>query len=104
MMSSRAASRSMLTAMICAGAVTAQFVGGKATRDALFLASLDLTSLPAMVIATSVFSIVLVAANSKATRMVSPARLVPASFLISSVLLLLEWILTFRARPLAAVL
>ena len=94
----------MLTAMICAGAVTAQFVGGKATRDALFLTSLDLTSLPAMVIATSVFSILLVAANSKATRMVSPARLVPASFLVSSVLLLLEWILTFRARPLAAVL
>jgi ATP:ADP antiporter, AAA family len=94
----------MLTAMICAGAVTAQFVGGKATRDALFLTSLDLTSLPAMVIATSVFSILLVAANSKATRMLSPARLVPASFLVSSVLLLLEWILTFRARPLAAVL
>ncbi len=28
--------RSSLPAMLCAGAVTAQFVGGKATRDALF--------------------------------------------------------------------
>ena len=44
----------MMTAMVCAGAVTAQFVGGKATRDALFLASLDYTALPTMVIATSV--------------------------------------------------
>jgi hypothetical protein len=32
--------------MLCAAAVTAQFVGGKATRDALFLTSLDFTALP----------------------------------------------------------
>ena len=56
----------MMTAMVCAGAVTAQFVGGKATRDALFLASLNYTALPTMVIATSVVSIVLVALNSRA--------------------------------------
>ena len=45
--------------------VTAQFVGGKAARDALFLAQLDVTSLPAMVIATSIFSIALVAVNAE---------------------------------------
>ena len=44
----------LLTATVCAAAVTAQFVAGKATRDALFLASLNYTALPAMVIATSV--------------------------------------------------
>ena len=94
----------MLTAMICAGVVTAQFVGGKATRDALFLASLDYTALPAMVIATAVCSIALVGVYSKATRRFTPARFVPASFAASSVLFLLEWMLTYKARSLASIL
>ena len=94
----------MMTAMVCAGAVTAQFVGGKATRDALFLASLDYTALPTMLIATSVFSILLVGVNSRAARSISPATLVPASFVASGVLFLLEWLLTYRRRSPAAVI
>jgi len=90
-------SGSMMTAMVCAGAVTAQFVGGKATRDALFLASLDYTALPTMVIATSVFSIVLVGLNSRAARSISPSSLVPISFAVSGGGFLLEWLLTYRA-------
>jgi hypothetical protein len=39
--------------MLCAAGVTAQFIAGKATRDALYLGSLDVTSLPAMVIVTA---------------------------------------------------
>lgn len=93
----------MLTAIVCAGAVTAQFVGGKATRDALFLASLDYTALPAMLIATSVCSILLVALNTKAAQKISPARLVPASFWVSGVLFLAEWLLAYRAPKIAAV-
>jgi len=38
--------RSLALAMTCAAAVTAQFIGGKATRDALFLTSLDFAALP----------------------------------------------------------
>jgi hypothetical protein len=94
----------MMTAMLCAGAVTAQFVGGKATRDALFLASLNYTALPAMVIATSMVSILLVAANSRASRRIQPAILVPVCFAASGVLFLVEWMLTGRAKGLAAVL
>jgi hypothetical protein len=94
----------MMTAMVCAGAVTAQFVGGKATRDALFLASLDYTALPTMVMATSIVSILLVAANSRASRRIQPAVLVPVCFAASAVLFLVEWMLTERARGLAAVL
>ena len=94
----------MMTAMVCAGAVTAQFVGGKATRDALFLASLDYTALPTMVIATSVFSIVLVGLNSKAARSISPSTLVPISFAVSGAGFLLEWLLTYRAPAPAAVI
>ena len=94
----------MLTAIICAGVVTAQFVAGKAARDALFLAQIDVTSLPAMVIATSIFSIALVAMNAKGVSRLSPARFVPAAFAVSAVLLVAEWLLTFTSPRLAAVL
>ena len=60
MNSSTSQRTTLVTAMICAAAVTAQFVGGKATRDALYLAQLDVTSLPLMVVATSLVSIALV--------------------------------------------
>ena len=89
--------------MICAGVVTAQFVAGKAARDALFLAQLDVTSLPAMVIATSIFSIALVAVNAKGVSRLSPARFVPWAFAVSAVLLLAEWLLTLTSPKLAAV-
>ena len=76
--------RSMMTAMLCAAAVSAQFVSGKATRDALFLTSLDFSALPNMLIATSVVSILLVAANVRAARSIRPEVLVPASFVASA--------------------
>ncbi len=90
--------------MCCAGAVTAQFVSGKATRDALFLASLDFSWLPAMLVATSLCSIALVGANAVASRRVAPGRMVPAAFAVSGVLFSLEWLLTFARPSLAAVL
>jgi len=104
MISSRSPSQSMLTAMVCAGAVTAQFVGGKATRDALFLAALDYTALPTMLIATSACSILLVALSSRGGTKIPPAVMVPALFAVSGVLLLLEWALTYQSRPAAAVI
>jgi hypothetical protein len=94
----------VITGVICAGVVTAQFVGGKAARDALFLAQLDVTSLPAMVIATSIFSIVLVAVNAKGVSRLSPARFMPWLFAVSAILLFAEWLLTFSLPKLAAVL
>lgn len=42
----------VVTAMMCAAAATAQFIAGKATRDALYLEQFDVTSLPAIVAAT----------------------------------------------------
>ena len=65
------------TAMVCSGVVTAQFIAGKATRDALYLANLDVTTLPAMVIATSAVSILLVVASSKTLRRLTPGAFVP---------------------------
>jgi ATP:ADP antiporter, AAA family len=85
--------RSTLFAMFGAAAVTAQFVAGKATRDALFLTSLDFTALPAMLIGSAIFSIALVIFNGQMARRIQPATLVPATFLVSAVLFLAEWAL-----------
>jgi ATP:ADP antiporter, AAA family len=94
----------VVTAMFCSGLVTAQFIGGKAARDALFLANLPVTTLPTMIIVASVFSIAVVAAFSRVTARVSPAKVVPAVFATSAALLLLEWIITYSAPKPAAVL
>jgi hypothetical protein len=90
--------------MFCAAGVTAQFIAGKATRDALYLASLDVTSLPAMVIATSVVSIGLVAVMSFGLQRVSPGVFVPAVFALNALLLTVEWWLTSIVPRAAAVL
>jgi hypothetical protein len=92
----------VLVATICAAAVSAQFIAGKATRDALFLANLDVTSLPAMVVATSAFSILLVVISAKGLARVAPGTFVPLAFALNAVLLLVEWALTFTAPTLAA--
>src|SRR5688572_29583334 len=57
-----------------------------------------------MVIATSIFSIALVAVNAKGVSRLSPARFVPWAFAVSAILLLAEWVLTFSSPKLAAVL
>jgi ATP:ADP antiporter, AAA family len=92
----------LTTAMVCSGAVSAQFIAGKATRDALYLANLDVTTLPAMVVATAVFSILLVFASSYGLRRSSPATFVPVAFAISAALLLASSFLAFAMPTLAA--
>lgn len=92
------------TAMLCAAAVTAQFIAGKATRDALYLASLDVTSLPAMIMACAVVSIGLVALTSKGLHAVSPAAFVPIAFSLSALLFLVEWLVLPFAPRAAAIL
>jgi len=86
------------TAMFCAAAVTAQYVAGKATRDALFLTSLSYTELPAMLIGSAVCSIVLVAGYGRCATRFGSARLVPASFVISAGLFAIEYV-TRTAAP-----
>jgi ATP:ADP antiporter, AAA family len=88
--------------MMCAATVTAQFVAGKAARDALYLANLPVTSLPAMVIATSVCSIFFALGSAKLLRRVSPAAFVPAAFAVCAVLFLVEWLFVDAAPTLMA--
>jgi hypothetical protein len=88
--------------MICSGAVTAQFIAGKATRDALYLAHLPVTTLPAIVVATAVLSILLVIVSSRALRAITPGTFVPVAFVISAALLIGSWLLLGSAPTLAA--
>jgi AAA family ATP:ADP antiporter len=83
--------------MCCAAAVIAQFISGKATRDALFLTSLDATALPMMLIATSVVSMLVVGASARWSRRIRPAVFVPTAFLASALLYTCE----FAVRSLA---
>jgi ATP/ADP translocase len=80
-----------MTAMVCAAAVSAQFIAGKATRDALYLGVLPATTLPLMVTITAGFSLALVALSSLTLRRVPPAVVVPAAFAANAALLILEW-------------
>jgi AAA family ATP:ADP antiporter len=80
-------------ALLCAATVTGQVVAGKALRDTLFLTSLDITSLPAMLVTTSVVALVLVGLYSRCARVVPPSVLVPTAFLLSGALFLVEWVL-----------
>jgi len=93
--------------MLCSAALTAQLVGGKAARDALFLAQLSVTSLPTMVIVTSLASIALVVASSKGIARLTPAIFVPLAFWASAMLFVVEWALTSvtpKAAPVAVYL
>src|SRR6185436_398154 len=100
----RPQARSMWFAMACAAAVTAQFVAGKATRDALFLSALNVTALPTMLIATSICSVLVVAGHARWSRRVAPMTLVPAAFVASAVLFVGEWLLRAHAPSATAVL
>jgi hypothetical protein len=94
----------MTVSMMCAAAVTAQLVGGKATRDALFFTAFDAAALPAMLTATAVWSILLVALHARVARHTAPGLLVPISFAGSGVLFIVEWLLRPQAPASTAVI
>ena len=98
-------SSAVVTAIICAGSGHRAVRRGQGcARRAVSRPGSTSPSLPAMVIATSIFSIVLVAVNAKGVSRLSPARFVPWAFAVSAVLLIFEWRLTSRSPTLAAVL
>src|SRR5215210_6727520 len=79
-------------------------LAGKSTRDALLLSTFGITALPAMVIAAAVLSLVLTIGLARVMAHTRPGRLVPRLFLLSAVLLLVEWLLAKQSRPAAAIL
>lgn len=86
-----------------AAAMIAHQVAAKATRDAFYLSNYDVTTLPAMLIAAAVVSIVVVLASSQLMPRLGPVRFVSWTFVGSAVLLLAQWELARRVPGVAAV-
>jgi hypothetical protein len=88
----------LVFALVAATTMIAQQVAGKATRDALFLSNFDVTNLPKVVIASAIASIAGVLIISRLLSMISPIKLIPAVFGLSSLLYIGEWFL-LNYRP-----
>jgi ATP/ADP translocase len=78
-------------AVATAFAMIAYQVGAKATRDALFLSSFPVASLPAMTIAAAVFSVAMAFVAARILSAYGPERVIPLGFLTSAALLVGEW-------------
>ncbi|WP_044986682.1 hypothetical protein [Sorangium cellulosum] len=94
--------RPVLIAALASGAMIAQQVAGRATRDALFLSAFGAADVPKVMAAGAVLSFAAVLLLSRALLQLSPARVVPATCAASSALLGLEWALALRAPGAAA--
>ncbi|WP_207217614.1 MULTISPECIES: hypothetical protein [Sorangium] len=94
--------RPVLIAALASGAMIAQQVAGRATRDALFLAAFGAADVPKVMAAGAALSFAAVLLLSRALLQLSPARVVPATCAASSVFLGLEWALALRAPGAAA--
>jgi ATP:ADP antiporter, AAA family len=88
-----AASVAALLATVCAVALIAEQVGGKATRDALFLGTFGISALPAMLMISAGLSLAILPLGSWAMSALGPSRIVPVAFLTSAALLVGAWLL-----------
>src|SRR5262245_58599930 len=88
----------VLAAVISAGAMIAFQVGGKATRDAVFLSNFSVTSLPSMLMPSAAVAIIAVFVASRLIARTAPGSVIPLAFGASSILLGAEW-LAFSVAP-----
>jgi ATP:ADP antiporter, AAA family len=91
-------------AALAATVIITHQLAGKATRDALFLSTFGVASLPAIVITAAALSGILAIILAGIMARTQPARLVPRLFALSAMLLLAEWALVDSFRKAAAVL
>ncbi len=89
-------------ALVSATLMIAHQVGGKATRDAIFLSYYDVTQLPKMVIVAALLSMLAVVIMSRLLTSFGPWRIVPAAYFLSAVLFIGSWWLYGGAPHLAA--
>lgn len=87
-----------MVALLGSSMAGGQYVSAKATQDALFLANYDTSLLPVMIIATAIFSIVIVVAGSRVLRHAAPGTWVPLAFGTMGMLTLTEWVVA-ASRP-----
>jgi AAA family ATP:ADP antiporter len=94
----------LVAASVAAMAMIAYQVGGKATRDAFFLSMYPVRYLPAMVAVTSAAALALAYGSTRALSAWGPERLIPTAFLVSGLLMLVEWGVSFVAPGPASIL
>ncbi len=87
--------RAVASATLAAGLLIAQQVASRATRDALFLESYRVSSLPGVMMASAVVALLGAEALSRALARGSPARVVPRGAALSALLLMGEWAASF---------
>jgi len=80
----------ILAAIVTAASSIAFQVGGKATRDTLFLNIVGAAHLPVMMAGTAVLAIAFAFLSSRALSAWGPGRVIPAGFASSAALLLVE--------------
>src|SRR2546427_5692927 len=95
---------SILAATLSAGVLIAFQVGARATRDALFLSSFGVASLPAMMMGTSLLAIGFAFLGARALTAWGPSRVLPAALAASAALLLGEWAVSLWFPRAAAVI
>jgi hypothetical protein len=86
------------------GLIIAFQVAGRATRDALFLSTHDVTALPRMILIASAVAIVAAVLMARPLTRFGPHRAVTALFAASAILLLAEWALMATVPALVAIL
>ena len=82
--------RAVAAATLAAGLLIAQQVAGRTTRDAFFLSTFRVESLPLMMMASAVLALIGAEAMSVALARRSPNQVVPAVTGLSALLLLLD--------------
>ena len=92
----------MLAATVAAALLIANQVAGKSVRDALFLSSFSVASLPPVMMASSLASVVAVILLSRAMRRASPFRVEPLALGLATLLLGGWWLLSVGAPRAAA--
>jgi ATP:ADP antiporter, AAA family len=96
--------RAVSAAALAATVIITLQLAGKATRDALFLSTFGVASLPPIVIAAAVLSGILAILLARIMARSYPARLVPRLYAWSATLLFAEWAVVDSARKVVAVL
>ena len=94
---------SSVPAILAAAILIAQQVAGRATRDALFLSTFDVSTLPAVGAVSAVVSLGAVLAFARAMATLTPSRVVPAALGTSAALLVAEWAIAGPMPRVAAV-
>src|SRR5262245_6465228 len=90
-------------AMGSSAIIMAYQVGSRATRDTLFLTNFPASSLPVVIAAASVFSIVVALIATRGFAAFGPGRFLPTAFVCSALLTLGEWVLADRQPRLVAI-